>query len=67
MAQWLRILTALTKDPSSVPGIHVRWFTARDFDALFWLTQAPGTHAVHGHAHRQNNHTQKQICIVIKL
>jgi hypothetical protein len=28
MAQWLRVLAALSEDPSSVPSAYIKWLTA---------------------------------------
>lgn len=42
VVEWLRVLTALLEDPSSVPSSHIGWLTAtcnscsRGSSAIFW-------------------------------
>lgn len=55
LAQQLRELAALSKDPSSVPSAHIGWFTRacnssfKASNTLFWLPVHPPTHT-HTHA-----------------
>lgn len=56
MAQQLRVLAALPKDPSSIRSTHVRqleWIPGSD--ALFWTTQV-----LHSSAHTPPSSTQTQ-------
>jgi hypothetical protein len=62
----LRELTALPEDPGSILSISMRLTTVYNFnssrsDALLWPPQAPATHVVHRHTHKQNIHRHKII------
>lgn len=47
MAQWIKVLTALLEDLSSIPGLHVVAHNCncrpRESEALFWLLQGQHT------------------------
>lgn len=51
LAQQVRVTAALAEDPPLVPSTHTVADTcdssSRGFDALFWLSMAPGTDVVH--------------------
>lgn len=47
IAQWLRMLTALLEDMSSVPNIHIRWFSAPHKPSSKGIQHS----GYHGHTH----------------
>lgn len=57
MAQRLKTLAALTKDPNPVPSTRTRWFTAscnsssRDPTPSFWTLQKPALKHTRTHTH----------------
>lgn len=62
LAQQVRVTAALAEDPRLVPSTHMAANTcdssSRGFDALFWLSRAPGTYVVHT-SMQENIHTYK--------
>lgn len=68
MTHWLRVLSALEEDLSSLPSIHSKWLTTictsstEGSDILFWSRWVPGN-MVHMLLCR---HTHKLIILKIK-
>lgn len=62
LAQQVRVIAALAEDPHLAPISHMVANTcdssSRGFEALFWLSTAPGTYVVHT-SMQENIHTHK--------